>query len=75
METRSKSVAIRMVKSDVVVLDQLARESTFYSRSDIINAAVRLVIQPEFKPFIRDLLRFSPEYGEKVKKLELELGR
>lgn len=72
MKNRSKLVTIRMVESDVDALDKIARDTRYYSRSDVINAAVRLIVQPQFEPFIRGLLRFCPSFGHRVKKLELE---
>lgn len=72
MENRNKLVTIRMVESDVDALDKIANDLVFYSRSDVINAAVKLIVQPEFKPFLRSLMHFYPTCGHKVNKLELD---
>lgn len=75
MAYRDKVVTIRMKEDVVRALDARARDLVYYSRSDLINAAVTLIMQPEFKPFMRDLLHFNPEWGGKVEKIDLKFTR
>lgn len=72
MDTRNKLVTIRMAEIDVNALDSIARDLIFYSRSDIINAAAKLILRPEFMPFIRDLVRSNLKWESKDGKLVLE---
>lgn len=75
MARRDKVVTIRMDEKLVRALDTRTRDFVYYSRSDLINAAVALITQPEFQPFMRDLLHFNPEWGGKIEKIDLKFTR
>lgn len=64
-----------MEESLVRALDTRSYDLSYWSRSDLINAAVTLITQPEFQPFMRDLLRFNPEWGGKIEKIDLKFTR
>lgn len=59
----------------VRALDTRTRDLSYYSRSDLINAAVTLITQPEFKPFMHDLLCYNPSWGNKIEKIDLKFTR
>lgn len=70
-----KIVSVRLSDSEIEKLDRAADSLHYYKRSDIIRAAVQLATSEEFKPFLGQLVRFHPEYGDEIKEVTFKMGR
>ena len=70
-----KIVSVRLSDLEILKLDRAADSLHYYKRSDIIRAAVKLATSEEFKPFLGQLVRFSPEFGDEIKEVTFKMGR
>lgn len=71
----TKLISVRIPADVLNKLDLLAAKFDYYKRSDLINAAIRLMVVDETSKFAKKALGFYPEYGDKLDKLELEYHR
>lgn len=71
----TKLISVRVPADVLYKLDMLAANIEYYKRSDLINAAIRLMVVDDSSKFARKALKFWPEYGDKLDKLELEYHR
>lgn len=74
MDIRNKSISVRVSGRDLEALDDISKVLRYHSRSDLINAAIKLITHPLFKPFARKLAQYYPETGRKLEKIELEFN-
>lgn len=74
MDTRNKSISVRVSERDLEALDEISKDLRYYSRSDLINVAIKLITHPLFKPFVGKLAQYYPEIGRKLEKIELEFN-
>lgn len=70
-----KIVSVRLSDSEIAKLDRAADSLHYYKRSDIIRAAVRLATSEEFKPLLGQLVRFHPEFGDKIEEVTFKTGK
>lgn len=71
----TKIISVRVPADVLSKLDLLATKLGFYKRSDLINAAIRLMVAEDNSKFAKKTLGFYPEFGDKLDKLELEYHR
>lgn len=74
MERKDKTISMRVSGRDLESLDELSRDLIFFSRSDLIYAAIRLITHPLFKPFVYRLARFNPGFGRNLEKIDIEFN-
>lgn len=74
MDIRNKSISVRVSEHDLKALDEISKDLRYYSRSDLINVAIKLITHPLFKPFVYRLARFAPEYGHELEKIDIEFN-
>lgn len=63
---KTKIVSVRLDVKDIDFLDNEAKKSWYYKRSDFIQAAVRLMRVACEKGYKNDVLGFFPRYDEVV---------
>lgn len=61
---KTKIVSVRLDVKDIDFLDNEAKKSRYYKRSDFIQAAVRLMIVACEKGFKSNVLGFYPKFDE-----------
>lgn len=63
---KSKVISVRVPNKVLEELEDVAKNSEFYNKSDFINAGIKLVLVAHKLGKSRDILRFFPEYGDVV---------
>lgn len=71
----TKLISVRVPVDVLDKIDQLGNRYDYYSRSDLINAAVRVMVADDTSDFARKALKFYPQFGDVIDKLELEYHR
>ena len=66
MDIRNKSISVRVSERDLKALDDISKDLRYYSRSDLINVAIKLITHPLFKPFVGKLAQYYPELWRKL---------
>lgn len=74
MDIRNKSISVRVSERDLEALDKLHRELTYYSRSDLINAAIKFIAHPLAKTYVRKLSQLNPERGRRLEMIDLDFN-
>lgn len=70
-----KLVSVRIDPEELKDLDRIASHLTYYKRSDLINAGIRLVIALEHHKMLQKALSFYPRYGDVLDNISLEYHR
>lgn len=63
---KTKIVSVRLDVKDIDFLDNEAKKSRYYKRSDFIQAAVKLMIIACEKGYKSDVLGYFPRYDDVV---------
>jgi Arc/MetJ-type ribon-helix-helix transcriptional regulator len=71
----TKLVSVRIDEDVLAKIDQLANKSTFRKRSDIINAALRLIAFADNSKIADKACQFWPQFGDVIDKFEFEYHR
>lgn len=71
----TKLISVRVPADLLEKLDKLAEKFQSYNRSYLINDAIRLMVAEDALDFVRKAIRFYPQYGDKIDKLEFEYHR
>lgn len=73
--SETKLISVRVPADELEKLDELAKRFGNYKRSDLINAAIRLMVADDYLDFARKAIRYYPRYGDVIDKLEFEYHR
>lgn len=71
----TKLVSVRIDEDVLAKIDQLAVKSTYRKRSDIINAALRMIAYSDGSKMAEKACKFWPQYGDIIDKFEFEFHR
>lgn len=71
----TKLVSVRIDEDVLAKIDQLASNSTYRSRSDIINGALRMIACADSSKMADKACKFWPQYGDVIDKFEFEYHR
>lgn len=61
---KSKLISVRVNEETLSALDDAVRKSSVYSRSNAINAAMRLLAVAIDKGYFYKIIRFDPQFDE-----------
>lgn len=71
-----KIVSIRLLESEINALDEIGGQRDYrVSRTDLIEAAIRLLIVANKRGYLGRLLRFRPAFGDVVNRFEFDYHR
>ena len=70
-----KVISVRVDPKDLEKLDQYANDSVYRKRSDLIQAAIRMMIVACEKGKARDVCRFTPKWWDVVDYFKFEYHR
>lgn len=71
----TKLVSVRIDEDVLAKIDQFASNSTYRSRSDIINGALRMIAFSDGSKMAEKACKFWPQYGDVIDKFEFEFHR
>ena len=71
----TKLVSVRIDEDVLAKIDQLANNSTYHKRSDIINAALRMIAYSDGSKMAEKACKFWPQFGDVIDKFEFEFHR
>lgn len=71
----TKLISVRIDEDFLKKIDDYCDRSDYRKRSDVINAAVRLLATAGDDKFITKVCKYWPQYGDVIDKLELEYHR
>lgn len=71
---KTKVVTFRIEEDALKAIDQVAKNHTYYRRSNVIMASINLMLELEKKGLAGRALSFHPKLDE-VTKLEFEIRR
>lgn len=71
----TKLVSVRIDEDVLAKIDQLANKSTYRKRSDIINAALRMIAYSDGSKMAEKACQFWPQFGDVIDKFEFEYHR
>lgn len=71
----TKLISVRIDEDFLAKIDAYCDRSDYRKRSDVINAAVRLLATAGDDKFIAKVCTYWPQYGDVIDKLELEYHR
>ena len=61
---KTKLISVRVDEDTLAVLDNATRRSVYATRSDAVNAALRLMAVAIEKGYFYKILRFHPQFNE-----------
>lgn len=70
-----KLISVRVDPDDLDKLDEYANDGICRKRSDLIQAAIRLMLVACEKGQTRDVCRFLPKWGDVVDEFKFEFHR
>lgn len=70
-----KGISVRVDPRDLDEIDKIIEARSYLTRSDLINAGIRLMIAAEKVGLKDKALRFNPRWGDVVDKFEFEYHR
>lgn len=70
-----KLISVRVDPKDLDKLDQYANNSTYRRRSDLIQAAIRMMIVACEKGQANKVCQFTPRWGDVVDEFKFEFHR
>ena len=71
----TKLVSVRIDEDVLAKIDQIAGNSTYRKRSDIINGALRMIAYSDGSKMAEKACQFWPQYGDVIDKFEFEYHR
>lgn len=71
----TKLVSVRIDEDVLAKIDQLAGNSTYRSRSDLINGALKMIAYADKSKLADKACSFWPQYGDVIDKIEFEFHR
>ena len=72
---KMKLISVRVDPKDLDKLDQYANNSTYRRRSDLIQAAIRLMLVACEKGKASKVCQFTPQWGDVVDEFKFEYHR
>lgn len=72
---KSKVVSVRVPEDVLKELEEAAKGSDYYSKSDFINAGIKLALVARKRGKFRDLIHFYPKYGDVVDEFSFKYHR
>lgn len=70
-----KLISVRVDPKDLDKLDEYANGNPYRKRSDLIQAAIRMMIVACEKGHATDVCRFTPKWGDVVDEFKFEYHR
>lgn len=70
-----KLISVRIDPKDLRDLDALVEKSYYHKRSDLIQAAIRLMLAAGSECQVDKVCRFSPRWGDVVDEFKFEYHR
>ena len=71
----TKLISVRIDEDFLKIIDEYCAKHEYRKRSDVINAAIRLIATAEPLGFIGKACKFYPQFGDVIDKLEFEYHR
>jgi metal-responsive CopG/Arc/MetJ family transcriptional regulator len=70
-----KLISVRVDPKDLDKLDELAKKTMWRKRSDLIQAAIRLMLVAGNKGLANKVCQFTPRWGDVVDEFKFEYHR
>lgn len=71
----TKLISVRVDEDFLQTIDKFCADSGYRKRSDVINAAIRLIAASGDEKFISKVCKYWPQFGDVIDKLEFEYHR
>ena len=71
----TKLISVRIPVDVLEKMDLLGNRYDYYSRSELINAALRVMVADDTSNFAKKALHFFSQFGDVIDKLEFEYHR
>ena len=72
---KSKVISVRVPENILAELENVTKNSVYNTKSDFINAGIRLVLAARKEGKGREVLRFHPEFGDVVDEFAFKYHR
>lgn len=71
----TRLISVRIDEEVLAKIDQLAENSTYRKRSDIINGALKMIAYADNSKLADKACKFWPQFGDVIDKIEFEYHR
>ncbi len=71
----TRLISVRIDEEVLAKIDQIANNSMYRKRSDIINGALRMIAYSDGSKMANKACQFCPQYGDVIDKFEFEFHR